>query len=92
MISGESSLRAARWAKVTDIVSDDSESEHDKSDGADDVGDDDLGMDNATSEEEGIGDDTDAAEGVEEAYHSTKAMGDADQQVCFKLLVQVHRK
>ena len=68
-ISGESSLRAAHQAKVTDIFSDDSESEHDKSDGADD---DDLGMDNATSKEEGIGDDTDAAKGVEEAYCSMK--------------------
>jgi hypothetical protein len=90
--SAEGSLRAAHRAKLTGS---DDESEHDnESDNAEvDTGDDDddVGTGDATTEEEGVGDSTDV-ERAEEAYHTTKAMGDADRQVHLKSLVQAHSK
>ena len=74
----EASLRAARRAKLSngDDGGDD-ESEHcDEPDIDEDIG----GDGNATTEQEDGGDDTDI-ELVEEAYRTTKAMGDADRQV-----------
>ena len=79
---------ATRWAKVTD--DDDGSEPHNESDNAEvSLGDDnDVVMGDAspeggdiTTEGEDGGGDTDV-EIVEEAYRSTKAMGDADRQVC----------
>jgi len=89
--SAQGSLHAARRAKLTDS---DDESEHDNEmDNAEaDAGDDDdVGTGNVTTEEEGGGDSTDV-EHVEEAYCTTKAMGDADRRICLKSLVQSHSK
>jgi hypothetical protein len=41
------------------------------------------------TDKENVGDSTDCAE---EAYCTTKAMGDADRQVCLKSIVQARRK
>ena len=88
--SAEASLRAARRARVTD--SDDESEHHNESDNAEvNAGDDDVGTGGATTEEEGGGDGTDV-ELIEESYRTTKAMGDADRQVCLKTLVQAHRE
>ncbi|KAF8232995.1 hypothetical protein L208DRAFT_1269364 [Tricholoma matsutake] len=53
--------------------------------------DDDVGTGGATTEEEGGGDGTDV-ELIEESYRTTKAMGDADRQVCLKILVQARHE
>jgi hypothetical protein len=74
----EASSRAARRAKLSDgDDGGDDESEHcDEPDIDEDIG----GDGNVTTEQEDGGDDTDI-ELVEEAYRTTKAMGDADRQV-----------
>lgn len=79
-VSAEASSRAARRAKLSDgdDGGDDDSEHHDEPDIAEDVGDDDD-MGNTTTEQEDGGDDTDV-ELVEEAYRTTKAMGDADRQ------------
>ena len=86
--STEASLRAARRVRLTD-----SEGESENHNGLDDaevdtVDDDNVVIGDASTEGEGGGDGTDV-ELVEEAYHTTKAMGDADRQVCIESLVQV---
>ena len=83
--SAEGSLRAARRAKLTGS---DEESEDDNELDVAEVytGDDnDVGTSDAMTEEEGVGDSTDV-EHAEEAYCTTKAMGDADRQVHLKSL------
>ena len=88
--SAEASLHAAHQARVTD--SDDESEHHNESDDAEvNAGDDDVGMGGATTEEDGGGDGTDV-ELIEESYRTTKAMGDADRQVCLKTLVQAHHE
>ena len=85
-VSAEASSRAARRAKLSDgdDGGDDDSEHHDEPDIAEDVGDDDD-MGNTTTEQEDGGDDTDV-ELVEEAYRTTKAMGDADRQVCLTFI------
>ena len=79
-ISAEGSQHAARRPKLT---SSDDESEQDNGLDSAEVGveDDSDEAGDATTEEEGVDNSTDI-EHAEEAYHTTKAMGDADRQVC----------
>jgi hypothetical protein len=78
MAPAEASLCAARQAKLSDSDdgSDDDSEHRDEQDVDEDIG----GNGNITTEQEDGGDDTDV-ELVEEAYRTTKAMGDADRQV-----------
>ena len=84
-VSSEAIVCTTRWAKVTDTVSDEDE----KSDDADVNLEDEIGLADAMSEEEDPANSSDV-QAAEEAYQSTKAMGDADQQVCLNSLVHAH--
>jgi hypothetical protein len=73
---------------VTDSNNESEEDDNETSNAEVDVGDDDnFGTGNITTEEEGGGDSTDVKH-VEDAYRTTKAMGDADRQVRLKFLVR----
>ena len=84
----EGSVRAARRAKRT--LSVDETEDEDKSGcfevEVDTVDDDDVGMADITTDEDGVrvGEGSDS-EQVQEDYLATKAMGDADRQVCISL-------
>src|SRR6266478_2564532 len=92
----EASLHVARRAKVINSNEGTWERHHDSDNATVDLGDDnDIPMadastegGDATTEAEDGGDHTDV-EIVEEAYLHTKAMGNADRQVCLTSLVQV---
>jgi hypothetical protein len=82
--SVEASLRGAGRAKLADV---DDEIEDDESDTANFIAEDDnIETSYPTTEEEDGGHTADI-ECIEEAYLTTKAMGDTDRQVCIKILV-----
>jgi hypothetical protein len=80
--STEASVRAARRAKLTSC--DDESEQDDEMDNAEvNTGDDDAdaGAGDGMTEEEVVDDSSDV-EHAQEAYRTTKAMGDADRRVC----------
>ena len=84
-VSSEAIVHATCQAKVTDTVSDEDE----KSDDADVNLEDEIGLADAMSEEEDPANSSDV-QAAEEAYQSTKAMGNADRQVHLNSLVHAH--